>query len=91
MKVDCNFPTWTKVVPGHNRSKELWLLIEREERIEEWNYWIVLHCIMPANKWIVRRIVPWWGRYGWWNQNNRSPPDEDEQPANDEGNPSVRA
>ena len=88
MSVACTFPRATKVVPGKNRENELWILIT-QEAIEDWNYWILINRVRPAGNWIVRSVVPWWGRYGWWNKNNRSPPDEDEQPANDEGNPSV--
>ena len=62
MSVACSLPRATLVVPGKGeyRHDELWLLIGPQE-IENWNYWIVLTCMMPAGSWVVGRIVPWWG------------------------------
>ena len=77
MSVVCSHHRAALVVHGKGEHKhdEMWLLI-CPQVVEDWNYWIVLTCGMPARSWVVGSIVQWWGWCGYWNLKNMSPPDE---------------
>jgi len=65
----CNIPRASLVINSNGKrdNDEQWILIAPQVK-DDWNYWIVLRCTLPppSGLWVVHRIVPWWGRYVWW-------------------------
>ena len=71
MDVICDIPGNTIVAPGQgNRARaEMWLLINPQLSFD-WNYWILLTQVLPRGNWLVRDVVPWWGRCEWTDTHN---------------------
>ena len=67
--LQCAFPRGTLIVPGKgvHREVEMWLLPRPDEqKRNDWNYWIGMIRVLPEDRWEISVVVPWWGRYGWY-------------------------